>query len=117
PSLLGDRLYDVDAPRLEVSNRRLEVVAHQIQLMTVRSIAGVQRPLAWRQREDRPASAGIDRVPTENVAKELSRRLHLFRVDEGVDAGNHARAMLLARRFTYMGVAAAERAASTHPAE
>ena len=72
--------------------------------MTVRSIAGVQRQLGWWQREDQPATAGIDRVPTQNVAKELSCRLHLFRVDEDVDAGEHAGARLLAGRVTVLGV-------------
>src|SRR4051812_18031142 len=64
PSLLGDAAGELDALGLQLLHRRVEVVAHEIQLVRGRTVRGMHRNLGRRQLEDEPAAAGVDvRLP------------------------------------------------------
>src|SRR6202007_3356613 len=78
---------ELDPPGPELLHRRLEVVAHEAQLVP-RLLAGVHAELCGREREDQPAVVGVDVVPSEDVAKDGAERLGFRRVEEGVDAGD-----------------------------
>src|SRR5215208_1718194 len=49
----------------------------------------VARELGGRQREDRPAAAGVDRLERENVAEERPRPLGLRGEDDDMHTGDH----------------------------
>src|SRR5690606_32073986 len=65
----------LDPLRAQVANRRVDVVAHQLELMADarggrRALGGVNAQLRGRKLEDEPAVAGIDVLPAEDVAED-----------------------------------------------
>src|SRR5262249_26915802 len=95
PSLLVDRraLYFL---LLHFGDERLDVVAHQEELVYVVLVGRMHCYLGWRQREDQPAMTCIDRLVLQHVPEECSVSLRILAVDDDVSAVNHARESTIA---------------------
>src|SRR5690349_15775778 len=61
PPLVADLALDVDAAPRQVGDRRLDVVAHEVQLRRPRSLGRMHRDLGRWQLEDQPPATGVDR--------------------------------------------------------
>src|SRR5262249_15325990 len=71
------------------ARHRLDVVAHQVDLMTAVLGGRVHRDLGRRQREDEPALSGIDVGESEDVAQEGAIRFGILAVDDRMCATDH----------------------------
>jgi hypothetical protein len=89
PAEVVDGPFENDSFGLEVRNRGLQVVAHQIELV-VGFFGGVKGDLGRGQGEDQPAVTGVDGVETEDVLEEFAVCFRVFGVDDYVGARNHA---------------------------
>src|SRR5207249_7745650 len=69
--------------------RRLDVLAQQVELVTVLLLGRVDRKLRGRKREDQPTAARVHGVKPEYVSKERAVRLGIAAVDQNVRARNH----------------------------
>ena len=67
PALVADRTTR-HALGLEVVHRRVDVVAHQVQLMRTCSLGWVHGHLGGRQFEDQPTPAGVDAGVLQHIA-------------------------------------------------
>jgi EmrB/QacA subfamily drug resistance transporter len=87
--LLADFLGELDALCFQLGDRRMNVVANEIQPVVRRLVRGVGGQLGWRESEDQPPTPGIDRRETEDVAQEQADLLGLPREEDRVNAGDH----------------------------
>src|SRR5439155_9259452 len=79
PRLSFDRPRELDASRRQFGDSRVEVIAHQKQLLAYAAAVVARRVngnLGRWHREDRPAAASVHRWPAQHVAQE---RADLFR--------------------------------------
>src|SRR3954451_14599877 len=68
PALLRHAATDLDAPRSEIPNGGLYVVAHQIELTAAATRRrGVRGQLRRGEREDEPAVTGVNRSQPQDV--------------------------------------------------
>jgi len=79
PTFVGDRRGELDAALRQLLDGRLDVVAHEEELVTA-GVARVARQLAGREREDQPAVARVDGIEAKRVAKERARGIRVFGV-------------------------------------
>src|SRR3954469_4933990 len=99
PALVSYAALELDALGPELLDRRLDVVAHQVELVDGDPVHGrVDRQLGGRQGEDQPAAAGVDRVEAEDVAEEGAGGVGVVRRDDVVGTGDHAAATFCAWR-------------------
>lgn len=85
-----DAARETGAPRREVGDGVLEVVAHQRDLVMLRpSVGGMDSQLRGTAPEDEPAGVGVDVRPPEDIAEERPRRVGIVRVDQDVHPGDH----------------------------
>ena len=70
PSLVADELGDRDTYGGQLCKRLLDVVAHQVELVLLEPVSGVDGDLGGRQLEDQPATAGVDPAKSEHVTDE-----------------------------------------------
>src|SRR3954452_25451174 len=89
PPLLGNLTCELDAFALQIRGGRVEVVAHQVELMVSTLVGRVARKLCGRKREDEQTSTRIERVESERVAEEHTSTLCVVSKDDGVNAGDH----------------------------
>src|SRR3954453_17595219 len=70
PPLLGDLLSEIDALRLQIPHRDVDVVAHEVQLVPGGTVGGVHGQLRGRQLENQPATTSVDvGVPRTSAKK------------------------------------------------
>jgi hypothetical protein len=82
-------LHD-DATSGEVGDRRLDVVAHQVDLVLGRTVCGVHGDLGRRQGDDEPSVASVDSsVPAKDLAQHLPVCLGIGAVDDRVSRSDH----------------------------
>ena len=75
PAFLTDGSADVDALAFELSDGRLDVIAHEVELVVTSIVRWMGGQLCGREREDRPPLARIRRRKLEHVSKERANRL------------------------------------------
>jgi len=72
PAFVADRAAELDALALELGDRRVDVIAHEIELVMAGVVGRVDGQLGGRESEDEPAVAGVDRRELEDVADECA---------------------------------------------
>jgi hypothetical protein len=98
PARIIDRTHELDSLALEFLDGRVDVVAHEVQLVVHVLIRGMGSQLGGRQAKDGPAAPGVDRGELKHLAKENPDTLYILREDDGVGAGDHG-----AQRYLYSG--------------
>ena len=88
-ALVADWAAEVDALSRELVDGRVDVVAHEIELVTAGLVCRVGGQFGGWQTEDEPALAGIDRGELEHVAEEGAYAVGVGGEDDRVDAGDH----------------------------
>ena len=78
---------ELDALGPQVGDGGLDVVAGQRQLVVGR-LRRVDADLGRREGEDQPPLAGVDVVPSEDVAEDGAQRLRLRGVEQDVGTGD-----------------------------
>src|SRR5207253_9905637 len=75
-------------------DRLLDVVAHQVELVKagLRLVDGVYAQFSWRQSEDQPTAACVDRFEPQHVAQERTHRVRVVIEDDRMRSGNHSSA-------------------------
>jgi hypothetical protein len=102
---VADRAAELDSLALELRDGRVDVVAHQIELVPIRLVSGVSGEFRRRQGEDQPAAPRVDGWEPKRVSKQGTDRLRILREYDHVGAGNHGCSFLVlewavARRMT-----------------
>src|SRR5215831_12554554 len=87
PTLIRD-WAGFDTLRLQLDERSIDVVAHEIQLVRL-MILRMNPKLRRRQREDEPSAARVDVRGVEDVAKKRADGVGVLRIDERVHSGDH----------------------------
>jgi hypothetical protein len=67
----------------------VHVIAHQEEFVEVVLVGRMHCDLGWRQREDQPSVAGVDRLVLEHITEERSISLGVLAVDDDVSTVNH----------------------------
>src|SRR5689334_21851575 len=102
PALFVNR-RGLDALAMQLLARRVDVVAHEIELVEFLAVVGwMDGELTRRRREDQPAAPHVDRREAEHVAEERAGRVILLRVDQRVHADDSHVAPYLARSSRVM---------------
>jgi len=73
-----------DAPLRQRGNLGLEIITHEVQLVTTILIGRMKSGLTRRQSEDQPTIRGIDRLESNHVAEEGAIGLGVFAIDDDV---------------------------------
>jgi hypothetical protein len=94
PSRVASRAGELDPLLLELLDRCLDVVAHQIELMVAIPLRGMGRKLRWGELEDEPPASGVNRRKAEYIAKECPAGLRIARKDDRVRADDHSASLL-----------------------
>jgi hypothetical protein len=89
PALVGDILRDFGAFFLQLREGRADVVAHEVELVTV-VVSGMNGKLGRRQGEDKPSSARVCRLHAEDVGEECADLLGLRGEHDRMQSGDHA---------------------------
>lgn len=97
PALVRDRLA-LDAPSPQLGDERIDVVGHEVELVPVVRVRGMDRELRGGQAEDKPAVADIDAWEPQHVAQEGAIRFGIGAVDDGVGAADHIVILIACRR-------------------
>src|SRR3954465_11831402 len=111
PPHLGD-VRELNALGLQLSNCGIQVVAHEIQLVSAGTIRRVHRHLCRWQLEDEPASAGIDMGVPEDISEERAVGFRVTAIDDDVAAGDHLTTLRGEMTQSLFGVAARHRSRS-----
>src|SRR5215217_1459128 len=89
PALLRHAAAELDSLRFELAYGRLDVVAHQIELIAAAIRRGrVRGQLRRRQREDGPAVAGVDRRQSQDLREEGPVGGCVIGIEDRVNAGD-----------------------------
>src|ERR1700694_1179023 len=88
PGQLFDASLENNSFSLEAFHCRLEVVAHQVELVPV-FVGGMKGNLCRGQAEDQPAATRIDRAEPEDVIEELAIRIDIAAVHDHVSSADH----------------------------
>ena len=83
------RLTAGDAAIHHIGDERLDVVAHEVDLMHVVLSGRVYSHLGWRQPEDEPSVTDIDAGKLEDVTQESAVRFRVGTINDRVRADNH----------------------------
>jgi hypothetical protein len=87
PALLLDRRR-LHALRVQIRDGGVDVVAHQIQLVTLPLLRRMDGDFRRRRLEDQPSAPGVNRRPAEDVSKERPRRVVFRRVHDRVHSSD-----------------------------
>jgi len=68
--------------------------AHQVQLVRLTPLGGVDGDFRRRQRENQPAAAGVDVGQLQDVPKERAVGVGILAVDDRVSAVDHPRRLM-----------------------
>src|SRR5262245_16012918 len=90
-ALFTDRPGEVDSLRVQLCDGRLDVIAHEVELVPAALLGRMGRQLRGRQCEDQPTAAGIDRAQPEHVSEKRAIPLRIGRKDDCMHACNHVR--------------------------
>src|SRR5262245_11974253 len=90
PSLVADRLAELNPLGAELLDGCVDVVAEQVQLVLTRSVGRMDRSFRRWQPEDQPAIPGVDGLQAERVAEERPDIFRLLAVDNDVSTGDHS---------------------------
>src|SRR6266851_9287775 len=74
---------------LQRFHRRLQVVAHEVELVQVALLGRMKRGFRGRQRKDQPAVTCIDRGKFENIAKESAVAFRVLAVNDDMSSVDH----------------------------
>jgi hypothetical protein len=88
--LVAGRLGELDALGGQFAHGPLDVVTHQVELVSARPVGRVDPELRRRQREDEPAASRVHRRVLQHVPEERTGRVGLPGEDQGVHSGDHA---------------------------
>jgi hypothetical protein len=94
PSLVADRSGELNPLLLQLLDRSLDVVAHQIELMVAIRLRGMDRKLRWRELEDEPLASGVNRRKAEYIANECPGGFRIVREDDCVRPDDHSTSLL-----------------------
>ena len=98
PALVGDVPGHLDALRAQLGQGGVDVVAHQVQLMTGGSLGRVDGQLGGRQGKDEPAAARVHRGQVQHVGEERPRPPGVRGEDDRVHTGDHVPSLTAGRR-------------------
>ena len=84
-----------DLALLHLRNERLDIVAHEIELVHVVLVGRMHRNLRRRQSEDEPSVAHIDVRQLEHVAQESAVGIRVRAVDNRMRSDDHGRPPLI----------------------
>ena len=87
--LVRDRTRDIGSTRAQLGDRRVDVVAHEVELVPAVFVRGMGRQLGRRQAEDQPATAGVHGRELEHVSEEPAIRIRVSREEHCMRAGDH----------------------------
>ena len=79
----------------------VEVFAHEVELMAIILFGRMKCRFGWRQGEDQPAVAGIDRRESQHIAKEGAVCRCIFAVDDDMCARNHDESSLARPNYPF----------------
>ena len=74
---------------IERGHDRLQIVAHQIKLVLIVFIAGMNRNLRWRQSKNQPAVTRINMMKPQNVFEECAVGVRILTVNDYVRSIDH----------------------------
>ena len=100
---IGWRRHEFDPVGGEFGDGRVDVVAHQIQLVPAGTLGRMYAHLRWRHGEDQPAMAGINVGEAELVPQECPVGFGVCALDQRVQTSYHQ--VMLARlpiSFAYL---------------
>jgi hypothetical protein len=83
-ALLAHGPDDVGALAGELVEGRVDVVAHQVELVSAGAVGGMRGELGGREREDEPPAACVDRRQLEHVSEESANALGVLREEDRV---------------------------------
>src|SRR6266851_1896371 len=86
---------------LQRFHRRLQVVAHEVQLVQVALLGRMKRGFRGRQRKNEPATACVHRWEFENIAKESTVAFRVLAVNDDMSSGDHRSSLLTAQWRAY----------------
>jgi hypothetical protein len=90
PALVGDLPCHGDSLGSQLGEGGVDVVAHQVQLVTALAGGRMDSELGRRQGEDAPAPSDIHRRQAEFVSEERADLLGIRGEHDRVDSGDHA---------------------------
>jgi hypothetical protein len=108
PALIGDIPRHLGSLGRELGESGLDVVAHEIELVTALAVSWMDSELGWGKSENGPASAGVYRGHAEDVCEERTDLLSFRGEHDGMYSSNHA-AILAAGRPATMRASVARR--------
>jgi hypothetical protein len=88
-ALVADGPCELDALAGELLVRRLDVVAHEVELVMEVAVRGMRGQLGRRQGEDEPAASGVDRRELERVAQEGAEGVRVLAEDHRMGSVDH----------------------------
>ena len=91
PSLLGYVLCELDSLGLQVSHRGFHVVAHEVQLVSGRTVGWMHGQFGRRDLEDQPPATSVDMWLPEDVCEEGAIRFRFFAEQDDMTAADHMR--------------------------
>src|SRR5215212_9954313 len=89
PPFIDDSARKYDALLLWLCHRRLEIIAHQKQLVLILVVRWMNAELRGWEREDEPALSGVHRSETQHIAEECADLVRILCIDECVNSSNH----------------------------
>jgi hypothetical protein len=93
-AFLGDLAGELDTLGRQVRDGRTNVVAHEVELMMRLLVGGVRCELGRGQRENEPATPGIDRFELQHVVQKPAHPRRIVGEDDRVDTDDHVNARL-----------------------
>ena len=88
-AFVADRAAELDSLSLELGNGRMDVVAHEIELVATGLVSRVSGELSGWEGEDEPAVMRVNPWELEDVPEEGAELLGILRVDDRVNAEDH----------------------------
>ena len=88
PALLLDG-GAADAALREGGDKRIDVVRHEVELVRLIPLGGMNGQLRWRKTEDEPTVTDIDVGEPKHIANEGAVGLGVRAVDDRVRSGDH----------------------------
>lgn len=89
PTLIGDLLCHFDALALQFAQGGLDVVTHEVKLVTALTVSWVDGKLGRGQGEDEPASSRVCRRQIENVGEERTDLVGCRGEEDCMHASDH----------------------------
>src|SRR5439155_26766090 len=88
PTLVVHRAA-LDTALLHLRHERLDVIAHQIELVHIILFPRMHRDLGRRKAEDQPSSPHVDARQLQDIEQKLAVGIGILAVDDRVSADDH----------------------------